>query len=113
MAGDDHKGNDWDQEVEGDSSVATDTEKKLQKPRLYKVMLLNDDYTTMEFVVKILMSVFHHAQSEAVRIMLQVHHDGAGVAGVYSFEVAETKVAQVTELARQEEFPLRCSMEPA
>jgi len=67
----------------------------------------------MEFVVQILMNVFHHSQGEAVQIMLEVHHNDVGLAGVYSFEIAETKVAQVTDLARQNEFPLRCSMEAA
>ena len=113
MADDGQKQSDREEELEGDSSVATKTEKKLKKPNLYRVLLHNDNYTTMEFVVKILMNVFRHPQAEAVRIMLQVHHNGIGVAGVYSFEIAETKVAQVTDLARQNEFPLRCSMEPA
>jgi len=113
MAGDRHRQSDRQEEVEGDSSVAAETEKKLKKPKLYRVLLHNDNYTTMEFVVMILMNVFHHPQGVAVRIMLQVHHNGIGVAGVYSFEIAETKVAQVIELARQDEFPLRCSMEAA
>lgn len=101
------------EEIEGDSSVGIETEKEVKKPNLYKVLLHNDHYTTMEFVVKILVEIFHHPQEEAVRIMLLVHHQGIGVAGIYSFEVAETKVAQVTELARQSEYPLHCSMEPA
>ncbi len=96
-----------------ESDVATQAEKKLQKPRLYKVLLLNDDYTTMEFVVKVLISVFHHPEDKAVEIMLHVHHNGVGVAGVFTYEVAETKARKVHELARQEEFPLRCSLEPA
>ena len=113
MAGDRNRQSDRQEEVEGDSSVAAETEKKLKKPKLYNVLLHNDNYTTMEFVVQILMNVFHHSQGEAVQIMLQVHHNGIGVAGVYSFEIAETKVAQATDLARQNEFPLRCSMEAA
>ena len=100
-------------DLEGDSAVATETEKKLKKPRPYKVLLINDDYTTMEFVVMVLMNIFHHQQAEAERIMLQVHQDGLGVAGVYSYEVAETKVRKTIELAQQNEFPLRCTMEPA
>lgn len=98
---------------EEDAGVATKSEKKPQKPRLYKVLLLNDDYTTMEFVVKVLISVFHLEEEKAVEIMLHVHHNGAGVAGVFTYEVAETKAKKVHELARQEEFPLRCSLEPA
>jgi ATP-dependent Clp protease adaptor protein ClpS len=98
---------------EEQAGVAAETEKKPQKPRLYRVLLLNDDYTTMEFVVKVLISVFHHQEEKAIEIMLHVHHNGAGVAGVYTYEVAETKAKKVHELARQEEFPLRCALEPA
>jgi len=98
---------------EGDTATATRTERKLQKPKMYKVILLNDDYTTMEFVVYILQHVFQRDESEAVQIMLHVHKNGAGVAGVYTYEVAETRIAQVDALARQHEFPLRCSMEEA
>ena len=98
---------------EGGTATATRTERKLQKPKMYKVILLNDDYTTMEFVVYILQHVFQRDESEAVQIMLHVHKNGAGVAGVYTYEVAETRVAQVDALARQHEFPLRCSMEEA
>jgi len=97
---------------EEDAAVATESRQKLERPRLYRVLLLNDDYTTMEFVVSILMNVFHLSRERAIEIMLKVHHEGAGVAGIYTFEVAETKVTKVTELARQSEFPLRCTMEP-
>src|SRR5258705_13068129 len=89
----------------------TRTERKLQKPKMYKVLLHNDDYTTMEFVVFILMSIFHRNETDAVQIMLHVHKNGLGVAGVYSYEVAETRVTQLEALARQHEYPLRCSME--
>ena len=82
-------------------------------PPLYKVILWNDDYTTMEFVIEILQTVFRKSASEANHIMLQVHHKGAGVCGTYPFEVAETKVAQVRELARQAGYPLRASLEEA
>jgi len=95
-----------------DVAVATESRQKVERPRHYRVLLLNDDYTTMEFVVSILMNVFHHSRERAFEIMLKVHHEGAGVAGIYTFEVAETKVTKVTELARQSEFPLRCTMEP-
>ncbi len=97
---------------EEQSDVATEPEKKVQKPRLYKVLLHNDDYTTMDFVVMVLMSIFHHKEEDAVRIMLHVHQAGIGVAGVFSYEIAETKVRKVTDFARQHEFPLRSSMEP-
>lgn len=88
------------------------SEQQTKKPELYKVLLLNDDYTTMEFVVEILESVFHKGPAEAYRIMLAVHTQGKGLCGVYSFEVAETKVATVVERAREHGFPLRAAMEP-
>jgi ATP-dependent Clp protease adaptor protein ClpS len=94
-----------------DSNVATETEKKVKRPQLYKVLLHNDDYTTMEFVVHVLSSVFHHPESEAVAIMLQVHKKGVGVAGIFSYEIAEAKANKVMRLAREHEFPLRCSVE--
>jgi len=95
-----------------DGAVATQTEKQVKRPQLYRVLLHNDDYTTMEFVVLVLKSVFHHEEQAAVRIMLQVHQQGVGVAGVYSYEIAEARVAKVARLAKEHEFPLRCSMEP-
>ena len=79
---------------------------KVEKPKLFKVLLHNDDYTTMEFVVYVLQSIFHLKESDAIRIMLSVHTRGVGVAGVYTFEIAETKAGQVTTLARASEFPL-------
>jgi ATP-dependent Clp protease adaptor protein ClpS len=94
-----------------DDAVITESKPKVEKPPLYKVLLHNDNYTTMEFVVVILISVFHHSEGDAIRIMLQVHNKGMGVAGVFTREIAETKVAQVTELAQQHEFPLLCTME--
>jgi ATP-dependent Clp protease adaptor protein ClpS len=96
-----------------DREVVTETEKKLKKPPLYKVLLHNDDYTTKEFVVQVLQYVFHKEQTEAVQIMLHVHKKGIGVAGVYTYEVAETKVAMVENLARQHEYPLKCTIEEA
>src|SRR5258706_16317223 len=89
------------------------TERTLKKPRRYKVLLHNDDYTTMEFVVFILQGIFHRSEADAVQIMLHVHKNGLGVAGVYAYEIAETHIAQVESLAREHEFPLRCSMEEA
>ncbi len=96
---------------DADHGVATESEKKLKPPPLYKVLLHNDDYTTMEFVVEVLQAVFQHSHAEATQIMLHVHRNGLGVAGVYTYEIAETKVAVVESMARRREFPLKCSME--
>src|ERR1700753_972756 len=90
----------------------SETERKHKKPSLYKVLLHNDDYTTREFVVEVLRSIFHKPEPDAVRIMLHVHQNGVGVAGVYTFEVAEMKVRQGEALAREHEFPLMLSIEP-
>lgn len=100
---------------QGDVRVVerTQQEEKLARPRRWKVLLHNDDYTTMEFVVWVLQAVFHHDETTATQIMLHVHKTGTGVAGVYTREVAETRVSQVEALAREHEFPLRCSMEEA
>jgi len=100
-------------ETEYDHDLVTETKKKLKKPPLYKVLLHNDDYTTKEFVVQVLQYVFHKEQTEAVQIMLHVHKKGIGVAGVYTYEIAETKVTLVDNLARQHEYPLKCTMEEA
>lgn len=99
---------------EGDTAVVTETRKKerLQKPRMYKVLLHNDHYTTREFVVAILMDVFRKSETEAVEIMLHVHHKGMGVAGVYTYDVAATKVDKVHRLAQAHEYPLKLSIEP-
>ncbi len=95
----------------GQTGVLDKTRPKVKKPRLYKVLLLNDDYTPMEFVVHVLQVFFNKGREEATRIMLTVHHKGAGVCGVYTREVAETKVNQVMDLARRHEHPLQCIME--
>ncbi len=87
------------------------TEEQLQEPPMFKVLLHNDDYTTMEFVVEILQTVFYKSPTEATRIMLLVHKSGSGVCGVFTAEVAETKVELVHHLARKNGFPLQCSME--
>ena len=102
-------------ETQHDPGVVTQTKpkEKLKKPLLYKVLFHNDDYTTMEFVVWVLQAVFHHDETTATEIMLHVHRRGIGVAGVYSREIAETRVAEVEQLARAHEFPLRCSVEEA
>jgi ATP-dependent Clp protease adaptor protein ClpS len=99
--------------VEGDDEVATDQRARTKKPRQYKVVLHNDNYTTMEFVVLVLMRFFRKSETEATHIMLTVHHRGAGVAGVYSKDVAETKVEQVTSFAQESGMPLKLTAEPA
>ena len=99
-------------EPDGGAGLLEQSEHKIKKPRRYRVLLHNDDYTTMDFVMMVLINIFHHDQAEAMRIMLKVHHEGVGVAGVYSFEVAETKAARTMELARRDDFPLQCSLEP-
>jgi ATP-dependent Clp protease adaptor protein ClpS len=91
--------------------VSTDRKQKVKEPPFYKVLLHNDDYTSMEFVVLLLEKVFSKSTPEATRIMLNVHQQGIGVAGVYPKEIAETKVAIVHDLAQKNEYPLRCSME--
>ena len=93
------------------TGVITRTDAKTKKPSLYKVLLLNDDYTPMEFVVHVLERFFGKGREEATRIMLHVHQKGVGVCGVYTFEVAETKVTQVMDFARQHQHPLQCTME--
>ena len=93
------------------TGIVTKTRQKTKKPSLYRVLILNDDYTPMEFVVHVLERFFAKAHEEAVQIMLHVHRNGVGICGVYTFEVAETKVAQVIELARRHQHPLQCTME--
>jgi ATP-dependent Clp protease adaptor protein ClpS len=90
----------------------TKTQRKLAEPQRFRVLLHNDDYTTREFVVEMLKGVFHRSEPEAVQIMLHVHHNGVGVAGVYTYEVAETKVRTVEALARERQYPLMLSIEP-
>jgi ATP-dependent Clp protease adaptor protein ClpS len=89
----------------------TKEQTRTKKPPLYKCILLNDDYTPMEFVVEILKQVFHKPHAEATRIMLHVHQNGLGVAGIYPYEIAETKVRTVEELARESQYPLKCVLE--
>jgi ATP-dependent Clp protease adaptor protein ClpS len=102
---------DGDSDNEQGAGVLTDTQHKVEKPPLYKVLLHNDNYTTMEFVVEVLQTVFHKSEPDAVRIMLAVHQQGVGVAGVYTFEIAETKVNQVAQHAKAHAFPLLCTLE--
>ena len=88
------------------------TKQETKRPELYKVLLLNDDYTTMDFVIEVLEGVFNKPPAEAYRIMMAVHTQGKGLCGVYPFEIAETKVQTVIDLARDNGFPLKATMEP-
>ncbi|MEM7122948.1 MAG: ATP-dependent Clp protease adapter ClpS [Pseudomonadota bacterium] len=94
-----------------ETGVVTKTRQKTKKPSMYKVILLNDDYTPMEFVVHVLQKFFHKNHDDAVQIMLHVHQRGVGICGVYPFDVAETKVTQVIDYARQNEHPLQATLE--
>lgn len=98
--------------TEGKVLTRTKTQKKLKRPRMYKVLLHNDDYTPREFVVLILQHVFQIVEAEATRLMLYVHKNGVGVVGIFPFSVAETKVAEVIATAEQANYPLICSLEP-
>ena len=95
----------------GDVGVITQTKPKLQQPSMDRVLLLNDDYTPMEFVVYVLEEIFNKDREDATRIMLHVHQHGVGLCGVFTYEVAETKVARVVEAARRNQHPLQCTME--
>jgi ATP-dependent Clp protease adaptor protein ClpS len=93
------------------TGIRTEHKEKISEPPFYKVLLHNDDYTTMEFVVMVLESVFHKSTMEATKIMLNVHNDGIGIAGIYVRDVAETKAKLVQELAKRYEHPLKCTVE--
>jgi ATP-dependent Clp protease adaptor protein ClpS len=111
MAGEDH-----DDPGEGTGpnvGIATRTRTRTKKPSLYKVLMLNDDYTPMEFVVHVLQQFFRMDMEQATRVMLHVHQRGVGVCGIFSYEVAETKVNQVMDFARQNQHPLQCTLEKA
>ena len=110
MSSDNDKGR---PEHKHEPGVATKERTRTKKPPMYKVLLHNDDYTTKEFVVLVLQSVFHKSEGEAVRIMMHVHNNGIGIAGVYTYEVAETKIAKTVQLVQSYEYPLQCSLEPA
>lgn len=98
-------------ETQNEEGVATLPKQKLKKPSMYRVILLNDDFTPMEFVVSVLQSVFDKTATEGTEIMLQIHRSGVGVCGIYTLEIAETKAAQVMEMARRSQHPLRCEIE--
>jgi ATP-dependent Clp protease adaptor protein ClpS len=99
------------QDFQYDEVTVTKSKEKLKKPPLYKVLLHNDDYTTMEFVVYVLTTIFHKTEGEAFTIMLKVHVEGVGIAGIYTYEIAETKAQKVITLARENEFPLLATVE--
>lgn len=105
-------GDDRNTERKREEGVAVKERPKTKKPPLFKVLLHNDDYTTREFVMLVLEAVFHKSESDAARIMLHVHNNGVGVAGIYPYEVAETKVEKTLSLARKYEYPLQLSLEP-
>ena len=88
------------------------TNEKVKEPEKFKVIFLNDDYTTMEFVVAILMAIFHKSEADANKIMIDIHKKGKGIVGVYTWDIAATKAERVREIARANEFPLRCIIEP-
>jgi ATP-dependent Clp protease adaptor protein ClpS len=98
-------------EGEGRSGSLTLTRTRTKKPSMYKVLMLNDDYTPMEFVVDVLQHIFQKNREEATRIMLHVHQKGVGVCGVYTYEIAETKVTQTVDYARKNQHPLQCTLE--
>jgi len=99
--------------AELDEAPVAESNEKTEEPPLFKVLLHNDDYTTMEFVVWVLESVFNMTEEQAIQVMLNVHITGVGVAGIYTFEVAEMKVEKTTALAREQEYPLLATLEPA
>ena len=105
------EGNDpFDQDHESDLSVA-EVKPKLKPPSMYKVLMINDDYTPMDFVIHILESLFHMNQEQATQVMLKVHTEGRAVCGIYTRDIAETKAAQVNQYAREQEHPLLCEIE--
>ncbi len=110
QSGDKNNSND-DRDDGNDAGLATKTRTKVKRPSLYRVLLLNDDYTPMEFVVAILQQIFNRDQDEAIQIMMHVHNHGVGECGIYPYEVAESKVTMVMDAARKNQHPLQCVME--
>ena len=102
-----------DEQQDGHGTALEEARPKLKKPPMYRVVLLNDDYTPMDFVVEILETIFGLERTSATRVMLEVHTKGKGLCGIYSYEIAETKVAQVMSIAQQQQHPLLCTMEVA
>ena len=111
MAKEVRKGNDG--RTDNGTAIVTKTRTQTKRPNLYRVLLLNDDYTPMEFVVLVLQQFFSMSIEEATRVMLQVHQQGIAVCGVFTYEVAETKVSQVVDFARENQHPLQCTLEKA
>jgi len=107
----DHGGNDGAPEESDETGLMLKTRPKTKKPAMYKVLLLNDDYTPMEFVVHVVEKFFAKNRQEATDVMLHVHRRGVGICGIFTYEIAETKVAQVMDFARANEQPLQCTME--
>ena len=110
-ASDDDSGDAIGSDDGGEFGLATKTRTKTKKPSMYKVLMLNDDYTPMEFVVMVIEQFFSKSHEEAIQIMLHVHQKGVGICGVFTYEVAETKVTQVMDFARKNEHPLQCTLE--
>lgn len=111
MSAGDPDGAGGDDEGRTSTAIITKTKPRTKRPNLYRVLLLNDDYTPMEFVIHVLERFFHKSREDATRIMLHVHHNGVGECGVFTYEVAETKVTQVMDFARKHQHPLQCVME--
>lgn len=103
---------DYPEPIHNDDLALETAKPRLKKPPMYRVLLLNDDYTTMEFVIDVLTSVFHHSEEKAAQIMMHVHQKGAGICGIFTREIAETKIEQVLQYAQQNKHPLQCTMEP-
>ena len=103
---------DYPEPIDNDGLALEIARPRLKRPSLYRVLLLNDDYTTMEFVIQVLQSIFNHSEEKAAQIMMHVHQKGAGICGIYTREIAESKVEQVLAYAQQNEHPLQCTMEP-
>jgi len=103
---------DFPEPIHNDDLALETARPKLKRPPLYRVVLINDDYTTMEFVISVLRTIFHHSEEKAAQIMMHVHQKGAGICGIYTREIAESKVEQVIQYAQQNQHPLQCMMEP-
>jgi ATP-dependent Clp protease adaptor protein ClpS len=97
--------------VDSDVKIDEKVKQKIEEPKRWKVILLNDDYTPMEFVIQVLQEIFKHSQDTATNITMQIHNEGSGIAGVYNFEIAEVKAVEATTLARSNGFPLQVKME--